>query len=149
MSAQPIRQRYFGVPEEEAWRLVMDAVEEAMDVPDLSHRHFGRLAELHSWCGWHIGGPDGYVPGDWKPAEPLMPWQQSREPGGIGNLGLSWPAERALVAAGVVTVDQLREFAAAGHLTALDGIGPKRAAAIRAAIERYRSEQAHATERTT
>jgi hypothetical protein len=148
MSAQPTRRLYYGEPEERAWAIVQEAIEEAMEVEDLQHRTYGELAGLHAWAGWYVG-QIGWVPRDWTLAsppasryrhdDPDSPYVQANAPGGVLTLGFH-DYYYKLIRAGFVTVEQV-DKASDAELLAVKGIARKRLLAIRADVARYHHEQ--------
>jgi hypothetical protein len=128
----------FGAAEEQAWRIVLDAIEDAMDVDGLRAFDRGALAELHERAGWYIG------------MKPLSPPTHDEPPTGalyngpdqvsiLFRFGVTSDVHFALAGAGLVRVGDV-EDAIDDELLRICGIGPKRVAMIRRAIRRYREQ---------
>jgi hypothetical protein len=56
----------FGEAEREAWGVVLDAIEQAIDVSGLQLFDRGRLAAMHERAAWHIGIGKLVIPADWS-----------------------------------------------------------------------------------
>ena len=125
----------FGEPERVAWGIVLTAIEAAMDVEGLLHFDRGRLAELHERAAWHIGVPASAVPVGSAEDD------DARAPGGVYELGrFGVDADTLAVLAyrgGIRRVEDV-ERSTDDELLRIQRIGPKRLAAIRAAVGRYR-----------
>ena len=115
--------------------MVLTAIEAAMDIEGLQHFDRGRLAELHERAAWHIGMPASAVPVDATDVD------AARAPGGVYDLGrFGVDADTLAVLAyrgGVRRIEDV-ERSSDDDLLGIQRIGPKRLAAIRAAVERYR-----------
>ena len=128
----------FGEPERAAWGMVLTAIEAAMDIDGLQHFDRGRLAELHERAAWHIGMPASAVPVESTEGD------AARAPGGVYDLGqFGVDANTLAVLAyrgGIRRVEDV-ERSTDDELLGIRRIGPKRLAAIRAAIGRYRERR--------
>ena len=126
----------FGEPERAAWGMVLTAIEAAMDIDGLQHFDRGRLAELHERAAWHIGMPASAVPVESTQGDAV------RAPGGVYELGrFGVDADTLAVLAhrgGIRRVEDV-ERSTDDELLGIQRIGPKRLAAIRAAVGRYRN----------
>ena len=125
----------FGEPERAAWGMVLTAIEAAMDIDGLQHFDRGRLAELHERAAWHVGMPASAVPVESTEDD------AARAPGGVYDLGrFGVDADTLAVLAyrgGIRRVEDI-ERRTDNELLGIRRIGPKRLAAIRAAVGRYR-----------
>ena len=125
----------YGEPERVAWGIVLTAIEDAMDVDGLQHFDRGRLAELHERAAWHIGVQASAVPVGSAEGD------AARAPGGVYDLGrFGVDADTLSVLAyrgGIRRVEDV-ERRTDDELLSIQRIGPKRLAAIRAAVGRYR-----------
>jgi hypothetical protein len=121
----------FGPAESEAWGVVLDAIEEAMDVEGLSPFDRGRLAMFHEVAAWYVGA--GLVmPDDWSACRYTGEFA-AVGPGGVLELeafgSTLWRAGFGRIADVAAASDE--------DLLAIRGVGPKRLPLIRAAVERY------------
>jgi hypothetical protein len=145
----------FGEAERRAWRIVLDAIEEAIDVDGLQGFDRGRLSEMHERATWHIGIKPVTVPGAssdpafgtpeyWQQQHDryMSWWQAFNGPGGIGDLDRALPSRPLFALARLQTVARISELEAMtdDEILALPGIGVKSLAEIRAAINRYQAE---------
>jgi hypothetical protein len=145
-----------------AWTTVLDAIEDALDIEDLQPYDRGELARLHAVAGAHIAEPVLTIPAGWRvvgggsvstgaavlsdvlatDADRQMRAAVMRGPGGIDELELDFEAYAPLVRASLLTVDDVELADREHRLAILRGIGPKRLAAIRAAVATHRERQA-------
>ena len=127
----------YGEPERVAWGMVLTAIEAAMDVDGVQGFDRGRLAELHERAAWHIGVPASAVPVGSAEGD------AARAPGGVYDLGrFGVDADTLSVLAyrgGIRSVEDV-ERSTDDELLRIQRIGPKRLAAIRAAVRRYKSQ---------
>ena len=170
MSSQRQPTPTYGEHEREAWEIVLEAIEEAMDVEGLSLWDRGRLAELHSQAGWYIGRPQLTVPDEWTPrplaeASAAAAWLRPAPGASAATRArlatLSARADIAYRAGGTVTLVECGlnadlasklafryklatiaeiEQLSDTELLSLDGIGAKRLAMIRAAVTQWRAQ---------
>ena len=131
----------FGEPERMAWRIVLAAIEDAIGVDGLRPFDRGKLAELHEHAAGHIGIPALYA----AAAGALHDHDDVRAPGGVYELGrFGVDADTLAVLAyrgGIRRVEDV-ERRTDGELMGIQRIGPKRLAAIRDAVKRYRGTPA-------
>ena len=117
--------------------MVLTAIEAAMDIDGLQSFDRGRLAELHERAAWHIGVPSSAVPVGSAEGD------AARAPGGVYDLGrFGVDADTLAVLAyrgGIRSVEDV-ERSTDDELLGIQRIGPKRLAAIRAAVRRYKSQ---------
>jgi hypothetical protein len=115
--------------------MVLNAIEAAMDIEGLQSFDRGRLAELHERAAWHIGVPASAIPVGSAEGD------AARAPGGVYDLGrFGVDADTLSVLAyrgGIRRVEDV-ERSTDDELLSIQRIGPKRLAAIRAAVGRYR-----------
>ena len=115
--------------------MVLNAIEAAMDIDGLHSFDRGRLAELHDRAAWHIGMPACAVPGESTDGD------AARAAGGVYELArFGVDADTLAVLAyrgGIRRVEDI-ERSPDDELLRIQRIGPKRLAAIRAAVRRYR-----------
>ena len=132
----------FGEAEREAWRIVLHAIETAIDVDDLQPYDRGVLADLHAHAGRQIGVYGPGVPITGVPGKPL---EGVRAPGSVfelGRFGVTADALALLASrAGIRHVADV-ERRTDDEPRGIDRIGPKRLAAIRFAVRQYRATAA-------
>lgn len=141
MSSQRQPTPTFGEREQQAWGMVLDAIEDAMEVEGLSLWDRGRLAELHEKAAWHVGQPTLRVPTEWE----APPATRQGEAGDddvqvLANFGLDQVLCANLVyrhklGDRIIDIERRTD----DELLDVGGIGPKRLNAIRLAIARWRA----------
>jgi hypothetical protein len=127
----------FGDAEREAWGVVLDAIEQAIDVSGLQLFDRGRLAALHERAAWHIGIGKLVIPADWSASSRRDVIVGSGAVNELGPFGVDAQTLAALTYdARLVEIEQIERRTDA-ELLRIPRIGPKRLQAIREAIERY------------
>jgi hypothetical protein len=118
--------------------MVLGAIEAAIDVEGLNAWDRAGLAELHATAGWHVGVAPLVVPIAGAPHADL---DTARTPGGVYELGQFGVGADTLALlayrGGMRRIDDV-DRSSDRELLEIQRIGPKRLAAIRAAIRRYR-----------
>jgi hypothetical protein len=132
----------FGEAEREAWRIVLHAIERAIDIDDLAPYDRGVLAELHAHAGRQIGLRPPAMPITRMPGKPLDGVRATGNVFELGRFGVTADVLGLLAyRAGIRRVADL-ERRTDDVLLGIDRIGPKRLAAIRLAVRRYKETAA-------
>jgi hypothetical protein len=126
----------YGEPERVAWSIVLTAIEAAMDIDGVQSFDRGRLADLHERAAWHIGMPACAVPVGSADGD------AARAAGGVYELarfGVDADTLAVLAYRGGIRRVKDVERSTDDELLGILRIGPKRLAAIRVAVRRYRN----------
>ena len=125
----------------EAWTIVLDALEAALDLDGVCPHDRGVLALMHEDAsvlaarGPHISVNEitrGHIPAfDDADGDIAIAYG----PGGVGTLGMPCDTVTTLRNANVLTVAELRKLAHAGRLRVIRGVGPVREGEILDALK--------------
>lgn len=132
----------FGEAEREAWSVVLDAIEQAIDIDGLQPFDRERLAALHERAAWHIGIAKLIIPVDWSASSCRDVIVGSGAVAELGAFGVDAQTLAALTyEAQLVEIEEIERRTDA-ELLRIPRIGPKRLQAIRNAIKHFRASTA-------
>ncbi len=126
-----------GEPEREAWTLVLEAIEVAIDVEGLQSFDRGSLALFHERASRRIGAEILGVPAAWEP-----PTEHAIVSGPLGVRRLREFGVDSSAVGGLIYVARLLQIgdveqATDEELLRIRGLGPRRLRQIRRGIERF------------
>lgn len=130
----------YGDAERTAWRMVLAAIEAAIDVEGLQPFDRGALAELHAHAAWYTGASGMTIPPTPSPTRHPHAPSVDGDVSELARHGVDATTLAVLIyTARLRHIEQLERQSDA-DLLSVHRIGPARLNAIRAALKRYRDE---------
>jgi hypothetical protein len=120
----------FGEAERQAWSVVLDAIEQAIDIDALQPFDRARLAAMHERAAWHIGIAKLVIPTDWSAASRRDVIVGSGAVKELGPFGVDAQTLAALTYDARLVEIEMIERRTDAELLRIPRIGPKRLQAI-------------------